>query len=79
MNIAELLLSLDNKYNGHHQTTITGIPLDKWLEICNALEEYDPKHMYSCEVFTDGSCTIYRKADSVIGEEEDMIILGVEV
>lgn len=79
MNIAEFLLNLDNKYNGHHQTTITGIPLDKGLEICNALEEYDPKHMYTCEVFTDGSYTIYRKADRVIGEKDDMIVLAVEV
>lgn len=78
MNIAELLLGLDNKYNGH-QTTITGIPLDKGLEICNALEDYDPKHAYVCEVFTDGSYRIYRKADRVLGEKEDMIILGVEV
>lgn len=79
MNIAELLLGLDNKYNGHHQTTITGIPLDKGLDICKALEEYDPKHVYVCEVFTDGSYSIYRKADRVLGEKEDILILGVEV
>lgn len=78
MNIAELLLNLDNKYNGHHQTTITGIPFEKGLEIAKALEEYDPKHSYACEVFTDGSYSICRKADLILGDTDDILILSVD-
>ena len=78
MNIAELLLNLDNKHGRHYQTTITGVPLEKGLEIAKALEEYDPKHSYACEVFTDGSYSICRKADLILGETEDTLILSVD-
>lgn len=79
MLLAEFLLNLDNKYNGHHQTTISGIPLEQGIEICKELEKYDPKNLYAMEVFTDMSYSIYRKADVVKGETEDMLVLGVEV
>lgn len=78
MNIAELLLNLNNKHGIHFQTSATGIPLEKGLEICNALEEYDPQNLYACEVYTDGSYSIYRKADIIKGETEDVLIIGVE-
>lgn len=79
MLLAEFLLNLDNKYNNHHQTCISGIPLEQGLEICRELEKYDPQNLYACEVFTDGSYNIFRKADIIKGEREDTLILGVEV
>lgn len=79
MLLAEFLLNLDNKYNGHHQTCISGIPLEQGLEICKELEKYDPQNLYVCEVFTDGSYGIFRKADVIKGETEDKLILSVDV
>ena len=78
MLLAEFLLNLNNKYHGHHQTTISGIPLEQGLEICKELEKYDPQNLYAMEVFTDMSYSIFRKADVVKGETEDTLILGIE-
>lgn len=79
MLLAEFLLKVQNEYNGHKQTTIEGIPLSQGLEICKTLEEYDDKHLYVCEVYTDGSYTIWQKSDVLSDEHEDKMILGVTV
>lgn len=39
MNIAKLLLSMDNQYNEHYQTTVKGLTVEEGMEICRLLEE----------------------------------------
>lgn len=62
MNIAELLLNIDNDYNGHKQTTIKGLTVEQGVEICKELEEYtDKQFSFVVELWTDCAFTIYQK------------------
>lgn len=78
MLLAEFLLNLNNKWHGHHQTSISGIPVKQGLEICKELKKYDTQNLYAMELFTDMSYSIFRKADVVKGETEDFLVLSVE-
>lgn len=62
MSLAELLLKMDNKYDGHYQTTITGLTLEQGIELCKELEEYvDKEYSFVLELWTDSAFTIYKK------------------
>ena len=62
MNIAEILLNIQNEYNGHLQTVIKGLTLKQGMEICKSLEEYtDNQHSFVLELWTDGCFTIWEK------------------
>lgn len=75
MNIAKLLLSIDNMYNGHYQTTIKGLTVEQGMEICRLLEkEFDNQESFVLELWTDGNFTIYKKDGIASGQ--DQIILA---
>ena len=75
MNIAKLLLSLDNQYRGHYQTTIKGLTLEQGMEICRLLEEeFDNQESFVLELWTGGEFTIYKKDGIASGQ--DQIILA---
>lgn len=81
LTVAELLLKIDNEYNGHKQTTINGLSLKQAKQICKDLEKLtDNEHSFVVELWTDGSMTIYQKdffpAGTVGGT--DRIILGID-
>lgn len=62
MNIAELLMNIENEYNGHLQTVIKGLTVEQGLEICKDLEEYtDKEYSFVLELWTDGGFTIWQK------------------
>lgn len=74
MSLAELLLKMDNQYNGHYQTTITGLTLEQGMQICKELEEYtDGKDSYVLELWTCGAFTIYKK-DGIAQGVDQMIV-----
>lgn len=75
MNIAKLLLNLDNQYRGHYQTTIRGLTVEQGMEICRLLEEeFDNQESFVLELWTGGEFTIYKK--DVIAPGQDQIILA---
>ena len=62
MSLAELLLKIDNQYNGHFQTLIAGLTLKQGIEICKELEEYtEGQYSFVLELWTDGNFTVYQK------------------
>ncbi len=74
MSLAELLLKMDNKYNGHFQTTISGLTLQQGIDICKELEEYTNKqHSFVVELWTDGAFTIYKKDGLRIGKDQMIV------
>lgn len=74
MGLAELLLKMDNKYNGHYQTVITGLTLEQGIEICKELEEYtDKEHSFVLELWTCGAFTIYKKDGLGIGKDQIIV------
>jgi len=74
MSLAELLLKMNNKYNDHYQTTISGLTLEQGIAICKELEEYtDKQHSFVLELWTDGAFTIYKK-DGIAQGEDQMIV-----
>lgn len=79
MNICELLLNIENEYNGHKQTTIKGLVIEDALDICKDLEEYTNKsHSFVLEVWSCGGFTLVQKdyfKDHILGHK-DRIILG---
>ncbi len=79
MNVAELLMNIENEYNQHKQTTITGLSYENAIEICKELEEYvDNEYSFVVELWTDGSFTIYQKDYFPVGKQGgvDRMILG---
>lgn len=75
MNIAKLLLSLDNQYNSHYQTVIKGLTVEQGMEICRLLEEeFDNQESFVLELWTGGEFTIYKKDGIASGQ--DQIILS---
>lgn len=82
-NIAKFLLTTNN-YNGHFQTTVTGLSIQDCLDICKDLEAYrdlGKDTSFVCEVWTDGGISIYQKDYWKDGEHpsghKDRLILGV--
>ena len=74
MNIAKLLLSMDNQYNEHYQTTVKGLTVEEGMEICRLLEEeFDNQESFVLELWVDGSFTIYRK-DGIAAGQDQMIL-----
>lgn len=62
MNVAELLLNIDNEYNGHKQTIINGLSVEQGIEICKALQEYtNDEYSFVIELWSDGSFSIIQK------------------
>lgn len=77
MSFAELLLKMDNQYNGHYQTTISGLTLEQGIDICKELEEYTSnQYSFVLELWTDGAFTIYKKDG--LGVEADQMILSTD-
>lgn len=79
--VAEMLMRIDNEYNGHKQTTINGISIKEAQQICKDLEELSNKeYSFVLEIWTDGSMTIYQKDFFTDGRSHgaDRIILGIE-
>lgn len=74
MSLAELLLKMDNQYNGHYQTVISGLTLEQGMDICKELEEYtDGKHSFVLELWTCGNYTIYKKDGLGIGKDQMIV------
>lgn len=74
MSLAELLLKINNQYNGHYQTVISGLTLEQGMEICKELEEYtDGQHSFVIELYTDGNFTIYKKDGLGIGKDQMIV------
>lgn len=74
MGLAELLLKMDNQYNQHYQTTISGLTLEQGMEICKELEEYtDKQHSFVLELWTCGAFTIYKKDGLGIGKDQMIV------
>jgi hypothetical protein len=74
MSLAAVLLKMDNQYNGHYQTTITGLTLEQGIEICKGLEEHtDNKHSFVLELWTCGNYTIYKKDGLGIGKDQMIV------
>ena len=81
MNIAKLLLNLDNKYNDHHQTVIKGLTLKQGMKICKKLEKYtDNKESFVLELWTDGNFSVYQKDCFPMGNPSgrDKLILSTD-
>lgn len=81
MNIAQLLLNIDNEYNGHHQTVIKGLTLEDGIQICKELEEYtDNRESFVLELWTDGNWSIYQKDCFQMGNPSgrDKLILSTD-
>ena len=75
MNIAKLLLSLDNQYQGHYQTVIKGLSVGQGMEICRLLEEeFDNQESFVLELWTDNNFIVYKKDGIASGQ--DQIILS---
>jgi hypothetical protein len=74
MSLAELLLKMGNQYNGHYQTTISGLTLEQGMEICKQLEEYtDGQYSFVLELWTCGNYTIYKKDGLGIGKDQVIV------
>lgn len=74
MNIAKLLLSMDNQYNGHYQTIIKGLTVEEGMEICRLLEEeFDNQESFVLELWVDGSFTIRRKDGIAAGQDQTIL------
>jgi len=74
MNIAKLLLSMDNQYNGHYQTTVKGLTVEEGMEICRLLEEeFDNQESFVLELWVDGSFTIRRKDGIAAGQDQTIL------
>jgi hypothetical protein len=81
MNIAELLMNIQNEYSGHKQTIIKGVTVEQGMEICQELEEYvDKQYSFVLEIWTDGCFTIYQKDYFPEGKQggRDRIILSTD-
>lgn len=81
MDVAELLMNIENEYNGHLQTVIKGLTLQQGIEICKSLEEYtDHQHSFVLELWSDGCFTIYQKDVFPEGNQggRDRIILSTD-
>lgn len=82
MNVAELLLNIDNEYNQHKQTVIKGLSIEQGMEICQELEEYTNKeHSFVLELWTTGGFTIYEKdhwKEDRMGGRDRMILSNEE-
>lgn len=81
MNIAQLLLNIDNQYSGHHGTVIKGLTLEQGIEICKQLEEYtDNRESFVLELWTDGNWSIYQKDCLPLGtlSGRDKLILSTD-
>ena len=77
MNIAKLLLSLDNQYNGHYQTIIKGLTVEQGMEICRLLEEeFDNQERFVLELWTGGEFTIYKKDGIAPGQDQIILAAG---
>lgn len=77
MNIAKLLLSLDNQYNSHYQTVIKGLTIQQGLDICKELEEYtENKYCFVLEVWSAGTFLLYQKDG--LGDGKDRLILSTD-
>lgn len=75
MNIAKLLLSLDNQYRGHYQTVIKGLSVEQGMEICRLPEEeFDNQESFVLELWTDNNFIVYKKDGIASGQ--DQIILS---
>lgn len=75
MSLAELLLKMDNQYNSHYQTVISGLTLQQGIDICKELEEYTGgKESFVIELWTCGVFTIYKKDG--ISQGVDQIIVS---
>lgn len=62
MNIAKLLLNMQNQYNGHYQTVIKGLTVKQGKKICKELEKYtNDQYSFVLELWSDGNFTIYQK------------------
>ena len=62
MNVAELLMNIENKYNEHYQTVIKGLTVEQGMEICKELEEHTNKeYSFVLELWTDNTFTIWQK------------------
>lgn len=81
MNIAELLLSVNNVHNGHLQTEINGLTEQQVKDITKELNEFDPDSIFVIEWWPQGA-NIYQKDYWKTGEHNlghtDRLILGVE-
>lgn len=81
MNVAELLLSVQNEYNGHLQTQIDGLTRQQVKDIVAELHEYDPDSCFVIEEWPEGA-TIYQKDYWKQGEHylghTDRMILNIE-
>lgn len=74
MNIAKLLLSMDNQYGGHYQTTIKGLTVEEGMEICRLLEEeFDNQESFVLELWVDGSFAIRRKDGIAAGQDQTIL------
>ena len=74
MSLAELLLKMDNKYNEHYQTVISGLTLEQGMDICRELEQYsDGKDSFVIELWTDMNYTIYKKDGLGIGKDQIIV------
>lgn len=62
MNIAKLLLNMQNQYNGHYQTVIKGLSVKQGKKICKELEKHtNDQYSFVLELWSDGNFTIYQK------------------
>lgn len=74
MSLAELLLKINNKYNGHYQTVISGLTFEQGMDICRELEQYsDGKDSFVIELWTDSNYTIYKKDGLGIGKDQIIV------
>lgn len=74
MSLAELLLKMNNKYNSHYQTVISGLTLEQGMDICRELEEYtEGQYSFVLELWTCGNYTIYKKDGLGIGKDQMIV------
>lgn len=74
MSLAELLLKMNNKYNEHYQTVISGLTLEQGIDICKELEHYTgDKDSFVLELWTDSNFTIYKKDGLGIGKDQIIV------
>lgn len=74
MSLAELLLKINNQYQGHYQTVISGLTLEQGMELCRKLEQHSGgKDSFVIELWTDSNFTIYKKDGLGIGKDQIIV------
>jgi hypothetical protein len=61
MNVAEILLNIQNEYNGHKQTIIRGLTVEDGHQILDALSDITGGSLFSLRMYDREEFSIYQE------------------